>query len=67
VAEDHGILQNERANPPLLPVVDIAATDSRVVYGNEDIVRRFDLGLWSLFESDVVGFVEDEGEVLRGD
>lgn len=45
--------------------MDIAATDSSVVYGNEDIVRRLDLGLRSLFESDVVRFVENEGEVLH--
>ena len=42
----------------------IAAADPSVVYGDENIVRGLDCWVGLLFEYDVVGFVEDEGEVL---
>lgn len=42
----------------------IAAADAGVVYGDEDIVGGLNCWVGLLFECDVVGFVEDEGEVL---
>lgn len=67
MAEDHRVFQNKGSDPPLLPIVDVAAADSGVVYGDEDIVRRLDLWLGSLFECNIVWFVENEGEILDKD
>lgn len=44
--------------------MDIAAADTRVIYGDEHIVRGLQRWFGALFEGDVVGFVEDEREVL---
>jgi hypothetical protein len=44
--------------------VHVGAADARVVDGDENIVRRRELGLGALGKGDVVGLVEDEGEVL---
>jgi hypothetical protein len=65
VPEDHGVFEDEGADPAFLPVVDIAAADASVVYGYEDIVGRLESGNWFFGERYVVGFVENEGEVLR--
>lgn len=64
VAEDHGVLDDEVANGAVNPVVHVGAADARVVYGDEDIVGGAELGLGALSEGDIVGLVEDEGEVL---
>ena len=51
-------------DPPFFPVVDIAAADAGVVYGDEDVVGGLDRWLGSLLECDIVRFVENEREVL---
>lgn len=60
MAEDHWVLDDEVADPPFNPVVDIAAADAGVVYGYEDIVGRLNGGFGLLLELDIKGFVEDE-------
>jgi hypothetical protein len=67
MAKYHGLLQNERANPTLIPVVDIATTDSGVLYGDKNIMRRLDLRLGPFFECDIVRFIQDEREILYKD
>lgn len=64
MAEDHGVFDNKVANAAVFPVVDIAATDTGPIYGDEDMVRRFEFWFWLLFEGDVEGFVEHKGEIL---
>jgi hypothetical protein len=46
--------------------VHVGAADAGVVDGDEDIVGAREGGLGALLEGDVVGLVEDEGEVLGG-
>jgi hypothetical protein len=58
--QNHWLLQNERTNSPLRPVMYIAATDAGVVDGEEDIVRRVDRRLGSLLKTHPVRFVENE-------
>jgi hypothetical protein len=65
VPEDHGVLEDEGADPAFLPVVDIAAADAGVVYGYENIVGRLESGNWFFGERYVVRFVENEREVLQ--
>lgn len=67
MTQDHRLFEDERADAAGDPVVHIAAADASVVYGNENVVRRGDLGFGFLFEFYVEGFGEDEGEVLRFD
>ena len=66
MAEDHRGCEDEGADTSAAPVVDVAAADAGVVYGEEDIVggggREDGFGL--LFEGYFVGGVKDEGEVL---
>ena len=64
MAKHHGVFEDEGADPPFFPVVDIAAADAGVVYGDEGVVGCLDRGLGSLLERDIVRFVENEGEVL---
>jgi hypothetical protein len=44
--------------------VHVGTADAGVVDGDQDVVGVLDLGAGALLEGDVVGFVEDEGEVL---
>ena len=64
VSQDHGGGKLELTNATFDPVVDIAATDAGVVYGDKNIARVLDCWLWPFLEGDIEGFVEDEGEVL---
>lgn len=64
MAEDHRVFHDEGADGAVLPVVDIGAADSGVVYRDEDIVFAFQGGLGALFEGEGKRFIEDEGEVL---
>jgi hypothetical protein len=60
----HWLLEDEVANSPFCPVVNITSADTCPVYGYENIMRGFDGRLWFLFEFYVEGFVEDERKVL---
>jgi hypothetical protein len=66
VAEDHGLLDDEMPDAAVQPVVDIGAADAGVGDPDDD---RVGVGLegWNraVFEGDIVGRLEDEGEVLR--
>jgi hypothetical protein len=64
VAEDHWVFEHEGPDGAFGPVVHVAAANAGVVYGYEDIVRGLDCWEGFFFECDVIGFVEDEGEVL---
>lgn len=66
VAENHGLLEDERSNAAMFPVMDIRTADTSVVYGDEDIVGRSQFRLWLLCEGNIEWFVEDEGEVICG-
>jgi hypothetical protein len=65
VPEDHRVFEDEGADPAFFPVVDITAADAGVVYSYKNIVGRLESGNWFFDERDVVGFVENEGEVLQ--
>lgn len=65
MAEDHRIFYDEGPDGAVLPVVDIAAADSGIVYCNEDVEGGFEGWFGSFFEGEGERFVEDEGEVLR--
>jgi hypothetical protein len=65
VAQDHGVFDEEIADASFDPVVHIAAADAGVIYGDEDVVWGLEGGFGLLFEGDIEGFVEDEGEVLE--
>lgn len=65
MAEDHWVFHDVVADAALDIVVYIATADSSVVYGDENVVGRGELGLGLLFEADLEWFGEDEGEVLR--
>jgi len=66
VAEDHWVFEHEGPDGSFGPVVHVAAANARVVYCDEDIMGGLDCGVGLFFEGDVVGFVEDEGEVALG-
>lgn len=65
VAEDHGITDDKVANGAMLPVVNIGAADSRVVYGDKDIMGRVEGWFGAIDKRDRERLVEDEGEVLQ--
>jgi len=52
------------ANGAVDPVVDIGAADSGELDIDKDIVGRFDLRDWALFELDAARLLKDEREVL---
>lgn len=64
VAEDHGLAQDKGADGAVEPVVDVGAADAGVVHGDEDIVGGLEGGLGDLGVADILGLVEEEGEVL---
>lgn len=66
VAQDHGVCDDELANGAMDPVVDVGATDTSVVDGDDNIVGILEGGLGALLEGDVAGLVKDEGQVLEG-
>lgn len=66
VAEDHGGAHDEVADAALLPVVHVGPADARVVHGHEDFVLALEGRDRAVDEGDIVGLVEDEGEVLLG-
>lgn len=53
------------ANGAMLPVVNIGAADSRVVYGDKDIMGRVEGWFGAIDKRDRERLVEDEGEVLQ--
>lgn len=65
VAKDHGVLDDEGADGAVDPVVDVGATDTGVVYLDDDIVGGSEGRSGALLKGDVVDAVEDEGEVLQ--
>lgn len=65
MSEDHGRLDDEVPDGAVNPVVDIASADSGEFDGDEDIVWAFEGGYGTVFKGDFVGFLEDEGEVLK--
>jgi len=65
VPEDHGVFEDEGADPAFFPIVDIAAADAGVVYGYEDIVGRFESGNWLFGERYVVGLLRMKERFCR--
>lgn len=66
VAQDHGVCDDKLANGAMDPVVDVGATDTSVVDGDDDIVGILEGRLGALLEGDVAGLVKDERQVLEG-
>ena len=64
VAQHHGVLHDVVADGAVDPVVHVGAADAGVVHGDEDVVGVRELGHGPLCEGYVIGFVEDEREVL---
>jgi hypothetical protein len=66
VAENHGLLNDEIPDATMQPVVDIRAADARVRDADDDGVgvgpERWNR---AVFEGDMVGGLEDKGEVLQ--
>jgi hypothetical protein len=65
MAENHGLLDDKVTNGTVDPVVDVGTANTGVVHGDEDIVLGLEGGLRDLGVADIVGLVEEEGEVLR--
>lgn len=66
MAQHHGRLDDKVADGAMGPVVHVGAADAGVFDIDEDVVRGVEFGDGAVFEGDVVGFLEDEGEVLWG-
>lgn len=64
VAKHHRRLDNELPNGSMDPVMDIGAADSSEFRVDNDIVGRYQLRYWSVFELDAPSFLEDERQIL---
>lgn len=47
------------------PIMNIAATDPSEFRVDNDIVGRFQLRYWTVFELDTPSLLEDKGQILR--
>ena len=64
VAQHHGCFDDELADRAVRPVVYVRATYSGVLYFDDAVFGKLELGDGAVFESDRVGLFEDEGWVL---
>lgn len=65
MVENYGFFDDKVINGIVDLVVDVGIVNIGVVYGDEDIVFGLEGGFRDFGVVDIVGFVEEEGEVLR--
>lgn len=65
VAKNHRIFHNVGTDCSFNPIMNIGSADTSIVYGNENIVFRFEFGNWPLLKFNRERLFENEWLVLQ--